>query len=126
MDMDINSLLGNIELRILEEFDKEHKVFVAHCLETGAVASATDAASLHTLMKETLQLEITLAVRSGDFDNLWKQQAPPDVWTRWHKAAGAGNKEDSTLTFNITLPTTPRREVKSEIRISKASINRTA
>jgi hypothetical protein len=126
VDSDTIPELEHLELHILEEYDEEYETFVARSLETGTVATAPDMDSLRDIMLETLQLELTLAARSGNFANLWKQPAPGDVWARWHYAAGKSGKKDSTLTVSITLPTTPRREVKSEIRITKASTPRTA
>jgi hypothetical protein len=126
METDRIPELEHLELHVLEEYDEEHETFVARCLETGTVSTANEMDSLREIMRETLQLEITLAARSGNFANLWKRPAPGDVWARWHYAAGSGGKDESTMTISISLGTIPKREVKSEIRITKASISRTA
>lgn len=125
MDNDGIPELKNLSLRVLEEFDEEHAMYVARCLETGTVATADSAEACRDLIKETLELEITLAATKRNFPNLFRQPASGEVWARWHAAAGeSGNLSEMTLTVNVTLPT--RREVKSEIRISKAFVSKTA
>ena len=124
--MDTIPELEHLALRILEEYDEEGGRYVARCLETGAVVTAPNAEPLRALIEENIRLEISLALKSGNFGNLWRQQAPPDVWVRWHRAAGSGQATDFKMPLNLTTGTIPRREVKSEIQITKASISRTA
>jgi hypothetical protein len=118
--------LEHLTLRVLEEYDEEAGAWVARCLETGAVASARDQSTLQALMRETIQLEILLAVKKDNFPNLFRSPASGKVWAKWLRVAGMPNAlSEDTLEINISLMT-PRREVKSEIGIQKASFPRTA
>jgi hypothetical protein len=119
--------LENLTLRVLEEYDEERKIYVARCLETGTVADAPDQESLLQAIQQTLQLEIVLAVKNSNFANLFRQPSTGDVWARWHRAAGVpGAVKHLTLKLDISLPTIPRREVKSEIPITQAKYPRPA
>ncbi len=111
--------LKNLELRVLEEYDPEYKTWVATCLETGTVATADDPKELEKAIRETLELEISLAVKSGNWAGLLHKPAPPEMVARWLLVAGTTQVVKSNLT--ISLPTIPRREVQSEFRIAKSA-----
>ena len=117
--------LDHLTLRVLEEPDPESGGFLARCLETGTVAAAPDIQTLRQLFDKTLELEILLAIRNKDFANLLRRPVSGDVAARWLRAA-ANKCEDTTLKLNLPVEVPPRREVKSEIAIKKASLSRTA
>lgn len=129
MPVDCTSIpeLEYLTLRVLEEYAEDEQAWVATCLDTGAVASAPDLAMLEKLIEETIQLEITMAVQRSDFANLFRKPAAGEVVARWLRAAGlSGGLTEVRLGITIDLATPPRREVKSEIGIKKASVPRTA
>jgi hypothetical protein len=106
--------LKNLELRVLEEYDPNYQTWVATCLETGTVATADDATRLENSIRETLELEVSLAVKSGNWAGLLRKPASPETVAKWLLVAGTTQVVKSNLT--ISLPTTPRREVQSEFR----------
>jgi hypothetical protein len=118
-----------LTLKVLEEYDEDHKTWVATCLETGAVAAAPDPATLRKLMDENIQLEILLAIKRNDFANLFRKSASGEVKARWYRAAGMTTVLDQyKLEINIHL-SPPRREVTSEkigIEVAKVDNRRTA
>jgi hypothetical protein len=116
--------LKNLELRVLEEYDPSYQTWVATCLETGTVATADDVTQLEASIRETLELEVSLAVKSDNWAGLLHRPASPDTVAKWLLVAGTTQVVKSNLT--ISLPTTPRREVQSEFRIAKSSKHRTA
>ena len=121
--------LAHLTLKVLEEYDEDHKTWVATCLETGAVATAPDPDNLRKLMDETIQLEILLAIKRNDFANLLRKSASSEVKARWYRAAGMASALDQyDLEINLHL-SPPRREVKSEkigIEVAKVAGRRTA
>lgn len=120
--------LERLSFRVLEEFDEAQGAWTAVCLETGAVATATEQTTLQELILETIQLELLLAVRKDAFSNLFRKPASGEVWAKWFKAAGMSD-ELSQSTIELDLGNlTPRRGVQLErqISITKASVPRTA
>ena len=73
--------------RVWLEQDKDSKHFVAHCLETGAVATADAADTAMSIIEEVLESEAALALDSNDFTNLYAAPAPVDVWFKWNAVA---------------------------------------
>lgn len=73
--------------------------FSAHCLETGAVATANDETTVLSIIEEVLESEAALALDSNDFTNLYSSPAPPDVWFKWN--AMAEKRKPTIRTFEI-------------------------
>lgn len=123
MVTDINPAFEHLELRVLEEYDPNYETFVARCLETGTTVTAPTMDELQRLMLENLRLEIKLAAKALKLDNLLRQQASSDVFVRWQQYAASARTES----MDIDIEATPRRTVKSEIKItSNNNANRVA
>ena len=73
--------------RVWLEQDEDSKHFVAHCLETGAVATADDVDTAMSIIEEVLESEAALAIDSDDLTNLYASPAPLDVWFKWNAMA---------------------------------------
>jgi len=119
--------LERLSFRILEEYDEAQGTWTAICLETGAVASATEQPQLQQLILDTIQLELLLAVRKGAFSNLFRKPASGEVWAKWFKAAGMSN-ELSQTTIELDLGNlAPRRGVQIERQtVTRESATKTA
>lgn len=119
--------LEHLSLKVLEEYDEERREWVATCIETGAVAAASDHPTLQRLIQDTIRLEILLAVQKGNLPNLFRKPAAGEVRVKWLRAAALAphGPTDSTLEISFNLPP-PRREVKSEIKVKTVSLPRTA
>jgi len=74
-------------LRVLPYFDSVHKFFVAQCLETGSVTTASDRETALEMMDELLEDEISQAIKFENLANLYSTPAPLDIHTRWIKEA---------------------------------------
>jgi hypothetical protein len=66
---------------------QKSNIFAAHCLETGAVATADDADTVVEMIEEVLESEAALALDANDFTNLYSSPATPDIWFKWNEAA---------------------------------------
>jgi hypothetical protein len=124
-DNDPITELEYLTLKVLEEYDEDRREWVATCVETGAVATAHDQGILQKLIQDTIRLEILLAIQKDNFANLFRRPASGEVHARWLRAAGLTKPLKEKLEISYSL-STPRREVKSEISIAKASYPRTA
>src|SRR5437868_1372101 len=72
--------------RVWIEQDKSRQ-FSAHCLETGAVATADDLTTVISIIEDVLASEASLAIDSEDFANLYASPAPPAIWFKWNAMA---------------------------------------
>jgi hypothetical protein len=113
---------GNLQFRVLEERDQEYNILVARCLETGTTVTAEDTKTLRDLIKQALQLHITLAAESGKPEAIYYQRATADVWVRY--AAASAPREQ--VTIEVDVPGASRRGVKSEISIAQIFRRETA
>jgi hypothetical protein len=109
-----------IPLRVLVEYDKKYKFFVAHCLQTGNVVTADDADTAEEMIKELLGDEVTYAISHNNLKNLFSSPAPMDVWKRWSITAA----QNGTKTFKLDIIA---RELKldepdvSEVKVARAA-----
>lgn len=95
------------KLRVLVAYESDYRYFVAHCLETGTVATADDSATVREMILEILHDEIAYALKHRDLLNLFSSAAPLAVWCRWIKAA-AGTAEQFPLDVRNDLGIEPR------------------
>src|SRR5436190_23211656 len=79
MESTITSVVSSLDLKVLIEYDQDYDVYVARCLETGAVATGETPDEASQLMKQTLELDILLAIKANNLDNLFHATATPDV-----------------------------------------------
>jgi predicted RNase H-like HicB family nuclease len=100
-----------LDLKVLIEYDPVYETYVAHCLETGAVATANTPDEASAQIQRTLELDIRLADEQGGLEALFYTRAEPDIWDRWYQAKSAAKPEVVTLKF--TDPPTPKRGVSS-------------
>ena len=103
--------------RVLIEWDSGYNVFVARCLETGSVATASDADTAEDMIKELLIDEVTFALEKDNLANLYSAPAPLDVWLKYRQVLQSG------------VPSKPMQravraregEVPAEIKIARPS-----
>lgn len=114
-DLEARAKVANLHLQVLEESDPEFNFLVAHCIETGTTVTAEDPTVLRSLIKEALQLHISLAAEQGNPEAIYYRQAAPDVWVRYNAARALDPGENITLQINV--PGAQRRGVTSELSI---------
>lgn len=118
--MDVRELLANLPpLRLLVEYDEAYRNYVAHCLDTDAVATGTTPEETVLLIKQVLENDIAIAIRTKGLESLLHTSAPADVQIRWLEAKAASPA--TVRTIELEIPSTeegvqPRRGVQSEIR----------
>lgn len=121
--MDVRSLLANLDpLKILVEYDEDHKTCVAHCLDTGAVATGNTLDAALAVLQQVLQNDIRIATRTNSLESWFNTSAPADVRTRWLEAKTT--PPESIRRIELEIPASdegvlPKRGVQSVVRIGK-------
>jgi hypothetical protein len=109
-----------VKLRVLAEFNNTYNVFVAHCLETGSVITASDEDMLKEMMKELLEDELSYALQHKSFANLFSSPAPFDVWKKWYEVANLRAPESIPLSVDTSEVFPGLLEVPSEAQMATA------
>ena len=107
--------------RVLAEFDEDHKVFVARCLETGHVVTADDITTVTEMIKEILEDEIAYGIERQNFPNLLSAPASPDVWLRWMECARKTTPDEVMLSVSAKPLRLDELEVGAEIAVASSS-----
>jgi hypothetical protein len=87
------------EFKVWIEEQSNSGILSAHCLETGAVATANDFDTVVDLIEEVLESEASLALDSNDFANLYSSPAPPEILFKWNEMSA--EQEPEIKTFEI-------------------------
>jgi len=66
----------------------EDGAYIAHCLETGLVATSADINELPFKMAKMLYRQISFAIENNNEADIF-HAAPPDVWKRFFEFRGA-------------------------------------
>jgi hypothetical protein len=66
----LNSNEPLFKFRVLIEFESGYNMWVARCLETGSVATASDVDTAEDMIKELLVDEVTFAIEHNNLANL--------------------------------------------------------
>jgi hypothetical protein len=118
MEPDIVSVISKLDLRVLIEFDRGYQAYVAHCIDTGAVATGDNAADAQAEIKQVLEQDLLIAIRDNSFKSLLHIAAPADVRERWYRTITADPKAIEKVKLDIPLDP-PRRGVHTEFRVAK-------
>lgn len=111
------------EFKVWIEQDQD-LTFAAHCLETGAVATANDFDTVVAIMEEVLESEASFALDSDDFANLYSSPAPPEIWFKWNRMSAECEPKIRTFEIrsrkfgpkNQNIP--KKRSVSSQIEVA--------
>jgi len=108
-----------IDLRVLVEYDKKHKFFVAHCLQTGNVVTADDSDTAVDMIKELLVDEVSYAIVHSNLRNLFASPAPLEIWKRWstNVAKYGSTKEKLNITARELRLDEP--EMMPEVKVAR-------
>lgn len=90
------SLATLFDFRVLVRYDQKFAVHVAHCIETGTVATANSPEDASAMMRELLEDEVMFALRHRNLKNLFSSPAPLEVHLEWIKAA---QREEPKIEF---------------------------
>jgi hypothetical protein len=106
-------------LRVLIEFDGNLKYFVAHCLETGNVATATTEEMAKEMILEILHDEVAFALEHADLSNLFSKPAPLSIWLKWHDSQE--NVVEELLPVQAKPPLRINEKKACTVKVSKAA-----
>ncbi len=84
-------------LRVLALYDENYKTVVAYCLETGSVVTGDDPVLLKDEMRELLEDEISFAIKTRNFANLFSSPAPFEIWEKYQEAEQTHKPEQMEL-----------------------------
>jgi len=104
--------------RVLIEHNSAYNRFVARCLETGSVATASDENMVEDMIKELLTDEVIYALDHNNLANLYSSPAPYDVWMRFRQAERLGIPSKP---MNRAIRARNSEEVPAEIKIARTS-----
>jgi predicted RNase H-like HicB family nuclease len=102
--------------RVLIEWSNDYNVFVARCLETGNVATASSTEVAEDMIKELLIDEVTFAVNEDNIENLYSSPAPLEIWMRYRSAVQQGV---SSKPMQRAIRAT-NEEVPAEIQVARS------
>jgi hypothetical protein len=119
MEYDITPAISKLDLKVLTKYDEIYKTHVAYCIDTGAVATGETEQEAQALIKETLELDILLAVRGKSLEGLFRVCAAPFIRAQWYEMRAVFPNEMETMTLDITLDP-PKRGATSEVKIFKS------
>lgn len=110
-------------LGVFVEYDTEYDIYVAQCLQTGHMVSASDQATVESMIIEVLGDEVSYAIERDDLQNLVSAPAPMEVWAKWKLAAATNNTHEAKIRVHGELPQQLRMligqaEVETAIRIA--------
>ena len=117
MEPDFMTVLENLDLRVFAEYDDTYNLYVASCLDTGAVGTGNTLDEAEAVIKQVLENDIQLAMISKSLESLFHACAPPDVRARFYKAKAAD--PDGMRKITLEIHTLPKRGVTSELRIGR-------
>jgi predicted RNase H-like HicB family nuclease len=118
MDMppDIETVIEGIDFRVLIELE-EDGLYVAHCLQTGAVAEGATAEEAEGLIKAILENDFRRAIQLGSIEGLLSTPAPYEFTVRWYEIKAANPEGVRHVPLAISVGAL-KRDVQSEVRIS--------
>jgi hypothetical protein len=76
MEPDVPSVIEQLELRVLIEFDEDYGVYVGRCIDTGAVATGSTIQEAQSLLQEVLKNDFRIAIEAGSLKSLFHSPAP--------------------------------------------------
>jgi hypothetical protein len=112
----IETVIEGIDFHVLIELD-DSGVYVAQCLETGAVAEGATVEETEGLIKSILENDFRRAVQLGSIAGLISTPAPYDVKVRWYEMKAADPQGVRRVPLAVSVGTL-RRDVQSEVRVS--------
>ncbi len=69
----------NMSINLSAILYREGGVWLAHCLELDIVAEGSDASDAFDSLKSLRDLQITVALKEGDIESVFRP-APPEIW----------------------------------------------
>lgn len=125
MPVDVPTVIEGIPFRIFVGLDEDYGYYVAHCLETGAVATGRSIDEAETMITSILENDIRVAIERGSIESLLNDPAPLDITVRFYETKA--QDPDSVRTASLTISEGPiKRGAQSEFRIVRDTKERAA
>jgi hypothetical protein len=116
MEPDIPAIIEQLDLRVYIEFDEDYQSYVARCVDTGAIATATTIEEAESLIKVILENDFRIAIEEGSLRSLLHVEPSFDAKVRWWVLKAAAPESIRRIPLEIPA-STARRGVQSELRI---------
>jgi predicted RNase H-like HicB family nuclease len=116
MQPDVPTIIEQLELRVLVERDEDYGVYLATCIDTGAVATGETIEEAESLIRAVLENDFRIAMERESLDSLFHAEAPWDAKVHWYEAKAADPGSVKKIRLEVA-PGAERRSVQSELRI---------
>jgi predicted RNase H-like HicB family nuclease len=115
MEPDIQLLIETLDFRVFIDFDEDYGVFVARCLETGAVATGKTIEEAESLITSVLQNDFRIATEQKSIKSLLhgRDQTPFEAIEGWYQVRAASPETMKQVTLDISSGP-QKRGVQSE------------
>lgn len=116
MEPDVPSVIEQLELRVLVEFDEDYGVYVGRCIDTGAVATGATIEEAQALLQDILRNDFRSAIEEGSLKSLFHAPAPWDAMVRWYEMKAADPDSVKRIPVEVS-PGPEKRGAQSELRV---------
>jgi len=116
MPPDIETVIESIDFRVLIELEDDG-LYVARCLQTGAVAEGATVEEAEGLIKAILENDFRRAIQLGSIEGLLSNPAPYDVVVQWYEMKAANPEDVRHIPLAVSVAPL-KRDVQSEVRVS--------
>ena len=116
MEPDLPTIIEQLDLRVFVRFDEDYGVYVARCIDTGAVATGHTIEETETLIQEILANDLRIAMEEGSLKSLFHAEAPWDSKVGWYETKAANPENVKTVRLEVA-PGPQKRSVQSEFKL---------
>ncbi len=120
MEPDLPSIIEQLDLRVFVDFDEDHTLYVARCLDTGAVATGATIEEAESSIMAILQNDFRIAIQEGSLKSLFHAPAPFEVTVSWYEMKTADPTSVRRVPVEVPIQVSlgpVKRSVQSEIRV---------
>ena len=110
MEPDIQRVIENTDFRVFINFDENYGAYVAHCLDTGAVATADTLEEAEELITSILKNDFRIAIEQKSLESLFRGrgQAPWEAAAGWHEVNASSPEQLKRITLEVSAGITKR------------------
>jgi len=116
MEPDLPTIIEQLDLRVFVAYDNDYGVYVARCIDTGAVATGSTIEESETLIQAILANDLRIAMEEGSLKSLFHAEAPWDSKVGWYETKAANPESVRTVRLEVS-PGPQKRSVQSELRL---------
>lgn len=104
MEPDIERVIENTDFRVFINFDEQYGTYVAHCIDTGAVATGETIEEAEELIKGILGNDFRIAIEQKSLESLFRGrgQAPWEATAGWHEVNAYSPDSLKRITIEVS------------------------